>query len=62
LRWRDSILEELETFQERLFTLEDDDINTNEEVTGHSSSGFDLPVDGFLRCVRLLMYVKILNF
>jgi hypothetical protein len=62
LRWRDSILEELETFEERLFTLEDDDINTSKEVTGHSSSDFDLSVDGFVRCVRLLMYVKILNF
>ncbi|AQL07895.1 Putative DUF593 domain containing family protein [Zea mays] len=41
-----SILEELKTLEERLFTLEDDDINTSKEVTGHSSSDMDLPHDG----------------
>lgn len=41
-----SILEELKTLEERLFTLEDDDINTSKEVTGHSSSDMDLPPDG----------------
>lgn len=41
-----SILEELKTLEERLFTLEDDDINTSKEVTGHSSSGFDLSPGG----------------
>lgn len=41
-----SILEELKTLEERLFTLEDDDINTSKQVTGHSSSDFDLSADG----------------
>jgi len=39
-------LEELKTLEERLFTLEDDDINTSKQVTGHSSSDFDLSADG----------------
>jgi len=41
-----SILEELKTLEERLFTLEDDDINTSKQATGHSSSDFDLSADG----------------
>ncbi|WVZ56322.1 hypothetical protein U9M48_006870 [Paspalum notatum var. saurae] len=41
-----SILEELKTLEERLFTLEDDDINTSKEVTGSFSSDLDLSTDG----------------
>lgn len=37
-----SILEELKTLEERLFTLEDDDINTSKEVTGDLSNDLDL--------------------
>uniref|UniRef100_A0A0A9CUJ5 GTD-binding domain-containing protein n=1 Tax=Arundo donax TaxID=35708 RepID=A0A0A9CUJ5_ARUDO len=42
-----SILEELKTLEERLFTLEDDDINTTNAVAGHSSGDFDWSADGF---------------
>uniref|UniRef100_A0A0A9D6R5 GTD-binding domain-containing protein n=1 Tax=Arundo donax TaxID=35708 RepID=A0A0A9D6R5_ARUDO len=42
-----SILEELKTLEERLFTLEDDDINTTNAVAGHSSSDFNLSTDSF---------------
>jgi hypothetical protein len=42
-----SILEELKTLEERLFTLEDDDINTADAATArHSSNDFDLSADG----------------
>ncbi|KAJ1254184.1 hypothetical protein BS78_01G411300 [Paspalum vaginatum] len=41
-----SILEELKTLEERLFTLEDDDISTSKEVTGCFSGDLDLSTDG----------------
>ncbi|XP_062216151.1 myosin-binding protein 2-like isoform X2 [Phragmites australis] len=41
-----SILEELKMLEERLFTLEDDDINTTNAAAGHSSDDFDLSADG----------------
>ncbi|KAG8074333.1 hypothetical protein GUJ93_ZPchr0006g44028 [Zizania palustris] len=41
-----SILEELKTLEERLFTSEDDDINDNNEVVGHSSDEYELSADG----------------
>ncbi|CAN6284854.1 unnamed protein product [Urochloa humidicola] len=40
-----SILEELKTLEERLFTLEDDDITAN-AAAGHSSGDLDLSADG----------------
>ncbi|PAN50518.1 hypothetical protein PAHAL_9G525000 [Panicum hallii] len=40
-----SILEELKALEERLFTLEDDDITGN-AAAGHSSGGLDLSADG----------------
>ncbi|OEL29617.1 Myosin-binding protein 2 [Dichanthelium oligosanthes] len=40
-----SILEELKTLEERLFTLEDDDVTGN-AVPGHSSGDLDLSADG----------------
>ncbi|KAL6907570.1 hypothetical protein ACP4OV_002609 [Aristida adscensionis] len=44
-----SILEELKTLEERLFTLEDDDINTTNATAGHSSKHFGLSTDGLLQ-------------
>ncbi|XP_006651231.1 myosin-binding protein 2 isoform X2 [Oryza brachyantha] len=41
-----SILEELKTLEERLFTLEDDDINGTSEVVGHSSDEYVLSANG----------------
>ncbi|EER95145.2 hypothetical protein SORBI_3001G430700 [Sorghum bicolor] len=41
-----SILEELKTLEERLFTLEDDDTNTGKQAIGHSSIDFDLSAGG----------------
>ncbi|XP_062210651.1 myosin-binding protein 2-like isoform X2 [Phragmites australis] len=41
-----SILEELKALEERLFTLEDDDINTTSAAAGHSSDDIDLSADG----------------
>jgi hypothetical protein len=41
-----SILEELKTLEERLFTLEGDDNNAANTAAGHSSNHFDLSADG----------------
>lgn len=41
-----SILEELKTLEERLFTLEDDDINDTNAAAGHSSDDNELLADG----------------
>ncbi|KAF0914842.1 hypothetical protein E2562_032519 [Oryza meyeriana var. granulata] len=41
-----SILEELKTLEERLFTLEDDDINDTNAPVGHSSDEYELSADG----------------
>jgi hypothetical protein len=41
-----SILEELKTLEERLFTLEGDDNNAANTAAGHSSNDFDLSADG----------------
>uniref|UniRef100_A0A0E0KBI7 GTD-binding domain-containing protein n=1 Tax=Oryza punctata TaxID=4537 RepID=A0A0E0KBI7_ORYPU len=40
-----SILEELKTLEERLFTLEDDDINDTSAAVGRSSDEYELPAD-----------------
>ncbi|GJN08407.1 hypothetical protein PR202_ga26320 [Eleusine coracana subsp. coracana] len=41
-----SILEELKILEERLFTLEDDDVNTANAAADHSSKDFDLSAAG----------------
>jgi hypothetical protein len=41
-----SILEELKTLEERLFTLEDDDINDTSAAVGRSSDEYELSADG----------------
>ncbi|KAL5218029.1 hypothetical protein ABZP36_018713 [Zizania latifolia] len=41
-----SILEELKTLEERLFTSDDDDINDNNAAVGHSSDEYELSTDG----------------
>ncbi|KAK3147754.1 hypothetical protein QOZ80_3BG0286310 [Eleusine coracana subsp. coracana] len=41
-----SILEELKTLEERLFTLEEDDVNTANAAADHSSKDFDLSAAG----------------
>ncbi|KAL6645817.1 hypothetical protein ACP70R_017425 [Stipagrostis hirtigluma subsp. patula] len=53
-----SILEELKTLEERLFTLEDDDINTTSATAGHSSNDFGVSTDGLQSPEYDLQYEK----